>query len=111
MNALGFNGDCFETAMYVAKETGGMVVHGLPIGRGPLNRGRRYWHAWCESNGLVLDFASGRSIRYPVAIYYRKGRLSEEHIYRYTLEEAIANATEDGSYGPWVEGYKEMEEV
>ena len=46
-----YEGDCFPVASNVALRTQGTdvrVVHGLPVGQGLVNKGKRYWHAWVE---------------------------------------------------------------
>lgn len=95
------DGDCFKVALELAAITAGKVVHGAPIGRGPLNEGKRYMHAWVEKNGLVLDRANRRNIRLPIAVYYRKGRMDASHVVKYTFNEAMTLAEDSGHYGPW----------
>lgn len=111
-------GDCFPAAIVAAtvvEEEGATnvrVCHGLPIGTGPENLGRRFWHAWVEfttdRGPTVLDASNGRRIVAKRAAWYRLGQIDPEQVWRYTTAEAEAMSAEWGTYGPWVEGYEEM---
>jgi len=112
------------------------VVHGLPLGTGTLNEGRRYWHAWVEVahrtpippalkaanpafehlgeefvTELVVDRSNGRDLVVPKAVYYNVGRLDERHVWRYTMDEASENMRRYENFGPWVDGWEDMAEV
>lgn len=109
-------GDCFEAAITVAQEhrsfTTTRVVHGLPLGTGPLNRGKRYWHAWVEVGGTVVDYSNGHEIVMAREEYYRLGQLDETRVYRYTLDEALAHVLDgDRTWGPWLPNWKELAEA
>ena len=105
------NGNCFISAYRLAVHVNGLLVHGVPVGRGPLNRGKRYAHAWVEKDGLVLDYANDRFIRLPVTVYYRKGHMTEDHVRRYTDRQAMETSEAHGHYGPWDEALSAQEEV
>lgn len=138
------NGNCFPVAYHLAVIDPGMldvnedeitVVHGLPIGRGLTNEGKRFWHAWVEVkrtiwipeetiqaypefallNPIVLetviDRSSGKNLSIPRSAYYSMGQLSDEFVWRFTPEEAAAEMESIGHYGPWVEGWQEMEDI
>lgn len=111
------------------------VVHGLPIGRGADNDGLRFWHAWVEvctsmpvpegmppefrtayPNGITIetitDHSNGLEIDgMPRALFYSMGELDEDYVWRFTLEEAAAEIESTNHYGPWVDGWQEMEDV
>jgi hypothetical protein len=72
------------------------VVHGLPVGRGPVNAGKRYWHAWVEvttgDSVEVIDRSHGLNVRMPRDRYYAHGQLDEDHVWRFTPGEAAGEA-------------------
>lgn len=117
------DGDCFEVALKLAMEDPGLtVVHGLPLGTGPENDGKRFWHAWCEQTEVlefpnhpetrltfVIDQSNGRDFCVPRALYYKIGHI--EQTWRYTLDEAAAQALRHEHYGPWNDGWEEMTDV
>lgn len=144
------DGDCFPTAAHIGLgyplagknldvDLGEFdevkIVHGLPVGRGTLNGGRRFWHAWVEVtlrtpvpdapefepfrevygdefvSVMVLDYSQSLEISFPQQVYYNIGQLDERHVWRYTPEEARELMLEQDSYGPWVDGWETMEEV
>lgn len=141
-------GDCFTVALQLgtritpdevidhASWNDIQIVHGLPVGTGPLNRGKRYWHAWVEVKHrtritpevvaanpafahfgseivteLVVDRSNGNDMAIPKAVFYNVGQLDEEHVWRYTMNDARARSIRAGNYGPWVDGWEEMGEV
>ncbi len=135
----GRGGDCFEVALRVAYELSRKghadhpvnyenvcVVHGTPLGRGPHNNGKRYWHAWvehtqhwvCHAGWItekattlklesVVDRSNGLDVEMPRAMYYNMGRMREKHVLRFSTvgdhDEAMARADGHGHYGPWVD--------
>lgn len=120
------SGDCFLVAaqlarMLAASEHDVMLVHGLPRFRGREHDGKRFWHAWVEvevnnppplqrsRTVWCVDKANGKDVDLPRDAYYRLGDLDEEHVFRYTVEEAEEHLYEtDLDYGPWVPGHGEM---
>lgn len=122
-------GDCFEKAVEVVAELLALqaeevhIVHGLPIGQGEENRGKRYWHAWVEakvrdrSNGgkptwVVADWSNGQARRFIARTnYYWLGQIPQHLVFRYTVEQAAEHMAETGNYGPWVPNADELEEV
>lgn len=135
------NGNCFPVAYHLAILDPGMldvnedeitVVHGLPIGRGDQNGGKRFWHAWVEVcrtiwipdetieaypefahlNPTVLDTvidrSSGKNLSIPKSAYYAMGELDDDFVWRFTPEEAIEERERRGHVGPWVDGWEEM---
>jgi hypothetical protein len=122
-------GDCFEKVIDVVTELLAlqaedvMIVHGLPIGQGEENLGRRYWHAWVEakvrdsSNGgkptwIVADWSAGKPRTfYRRTSYYRIGKIPQHLVFRYTIEQAAEHMADTGHYGPWVPNADELEEV
>lgn len=106
-------GDCFEVSVKLMEEVTGLtLVHGLPIGRGPANRGKRYWHAWCEMTAgdgvtrVCLDFSSGKRVALERSLYYSAGQI--EQTWEYRLSKMRSMLDRHQHYGPWVEGWKEM---
>lgn len=111
------------------------IVHGLPVGRGESNRGRRFWHAWLEVTlrteipdspefeamrelhgdtlvtAFVLDRSQGQDTWLPQGLYYNVGQLDEEHVWRFSVDEAREMMREYEHYGPWVEGWETIDEV
>jgi hypothetical protein len=109
------SGDCFQVAfgLQLADDTL-TLVHGCPIGRGPENGGRRFWHAWCERTALVQFPMPGsqpievvtvidHDFDLPQAFYYQLGRLDPALTFRYTAAEAARLALRTRTYGPWVD--------
>lgn len=116
-------GDCFTVALAVAEDHADedvRVVHGTPLGTGPENMGERYWHAWVEvttdvdlaplgypgrvhRSTIAYDLSNDKEVAMPVELYYRFGHLEEEHIFRYTLREALGHTLDTGHYGPWAD--------
>lgn len=106
-------GDCFQVAIKVCESLpGSKIVHGLPVGRGPLNEGKRYWHAWVEQTvhgvALVVDKANGLDLELPASLYYRMAQLDEEHVHRFDIDEAYVEMLRREHYGPWVDDYEGM---
>lgn len=110
-------GDCFTVAWRLAIDADEdgcemMVCHGLPVGRGVENEGKRFWHAWCEyemdGQWWVLDYSNDLELFALRDLYYAIGQITPEHVWRYTLEEAMRVSLVEDTYGPWVEGWREM---
>lgn len=144
------SGDCFIVAANLVTsgvhdklQLGGhdeaRVVHGLPVGRGHQNEGRRYWHAWVEvtrrihvpdevraahpellrlfdeagelETVTVIDRANGLDLALPRELYYAMGALSEERVWRFTVLTARRELRDRGHYSPWVDDWERLEEV
>lgn len=144
------SGDCFEVAARLvaydarsALELGdrdeARVVHGLPVNRGPVHAGKRYWHAWVEvtrraripgdvrrahpellrlldeagelETGVVVDRSNGLDVALPRAAYYALGGLGEGQVWRFPVIEARLEMKRRGHYGPWVDDWESYEEV
>ena len=111
----GDGGDCFEVAYVLAASQNAIrgpldptwyVCHGEPIGRGRLNNGVRFAHAWVETtdvNGVpaVLDWSNGHQMTCSKDDYYRLGQIGEENVKRYSATEAVLLLALTGHYGPW----------
>jgi hypothetical protein len=133
---LGFEPDVHLDEIVLENDDDVKIVHGLPIGRGESNAGRRYWHAWVEvtmrtpipevpeleqlreafgrviTSTFVLDRSQGQDTFLPQAVYYSVGQLDEDHVWRFSIDEAREMMARDYQhYGPWVEGWESMEEV
>lgn len=92
------------------------VVHGLPIGTGGVVLGKRYWHAWVEFRMFDIDFVCDRSTdpqrQSEVSRwYYEAGTLDEEHVWRFTPEQALQEMMDREHYGPWVDGWEDLAEI
>lgn len=115
-------GDCFETAAaLVFSDPSLMLVHGRPVAQrgGSATPGERFWHAWAEETQefaellsdaddvyeveYVIDKSNGRDISMPRESYYAIGKMSDEHVRRYTRDEARELMLEFKHYGPWDE--------
>ena len=116
------NGDCGSTAYHVAHRfhlhgEDALIVHGVPVGQGPYNSGLRFFHAWVETHndhplgGIAVDRSNGLDVEMPKVLYYQIGRMDEEHVRRYTLEEAEKHMADTGHFGPWDDGLQDMAEV
>lgn len=106
-------GDCFAAAFEeLLARRGTWLVHGLPVNQQSRYAGRRYWHAWVETETdrepMVRDTSNDRIVTLPRSVYYRLGRLTEDHVFRYSLVDAVVLANEHRHFGPWVEGWEEM---
>jgi hypothetical protein len=119
------SGDCFEVALMLGsslhREAPSYVtvyiVHGRPLGQGPENRGKRYWHGWIELDVLhepsgtimtqVIDYSNGHEFKMPKEMYYAIGKITPELAWRFTVEEGLKHALElEKHFGPWVEGWE-----
>lgn len=111
-------GDCFVVAAEMMNDPAGprsaTLVHGLPVGRGVKNAGRRFWHAWVEvfdkgtMRWIVVDRSNGRRIVMLRTDYYAHGQLDDSTVYRYSRADAARHTYETGNYGPWVDGWEGM---
>ena len=78
-------GDCYEAAgnlilpMFSEHEIpkGAEMVHGMVDGQGAL-QGKRYGHAWVETDDTVYDYSNGRKLKIPKAMYYGLGNIRKE---------------------------------
>lgn len=119
------SGDCFEVAgRLVIENPHWTLCHGIAIGDGTANFGRRHWHAWCEYDEVialppvderpeelrdladptliyVVDRSNGKDILIPAAIYYNVGRIDE--VWYYSRKDAAVHMLAEGHWGPWVE--------
>jgi hypothetical protein len=119
-------GDCYEVALHLVLEDKDLVlVHGWPVGQpgGTAIPGERYGHAWVERTTSVtfpanddhpemhaefvdfIDKSNGNDRMMPAAMAYNIGHLDEEHIARYSHDEALAKMVEYKHYGPWDEAH------
>lgn len=109
-----FRVNCFEAAVDCVddlNEPTAVIVHGLPIGRGVDNLGKRYWHAWVELNGKCYDFSHGNRAIVPAELYYSLGKIDPNLTLRFTVSEAVAEMEARKHYGPWVDNFDDYSEV
>jgi hypothetical protein len=96
-------GTCYQDAYSVLLDCrdGIELVHGYPrcTNDDPKLSGKKFGHAWLEYRGVVLDAASGNFIE--AGVYYDVGNINPAECRRYTLNEALKLASEQGHYGPW----------
>jgi len=99
-------GDCFEAAFKFAIGNSPMrpemrIVHAQVTGNAGPNAGGTFTHAWVELRGLVIDPSNFRDFTFVAdrEKFYETGKVKE--VRSYSLEEAITNAVESESYGPW----------
>lgn len=133
-------GKCFEVTWFIIGLSGGIedeaemlgvpvstllnkgspwrAVHGLPMGTsGPL-KDRRHWHAWLERTTdesiLVIDASNvhrgAPAIQIERDLYYAIGRLDDEHLWRFTPNQARRAYRRFGHCGPWIQGWQHMGE-
>ena len=101
-------GDCYEAAgnlilpMFSKHEIpkGAEMVHGMVDGQGAL-QGKRYGHAWVETDDTVYDYSNGRKLEIPKAVYYGLGNIRKEDNKYYTPEEARKWIMKTKTWGPW----------
>lgn len=114
-------GDCFLVSMNVVLSLefeNPVLVHGLPVYRGQAPVEGRYWHAWVEvetvpkglryRNWYAVDRSGGKQLFLPQGFYYNVGQIDEEHVFRYTRDEAKQQYDDHGHCGPWVDGWETM---
>lgn len=116
-------GQCFTLALAEFLRSGlkldccALLVHGLPVGTGGEVRGLRYWHAWVEyeirDNVFLVhdDTLEERFRLFERDTYYRIGQLSDEHVWRFTADQATEEMQTREHMGPWVDNWEDLEEV
>lgn len=92
--------DCWMSALGKEDLSNYRLVHGYPVGRGVENEGRRYGHAWVEAGDEVYDWTVSHDPM-PKELYYALGRLTDQHVYRYTFDEMRERMNRHEHYGPW----------
>lgn len=110
------SGDCFQAALSAARVAwaaglDARVAHGTPIGRGPENAGRRYWHAWVEAKvpdvgWSAIDVSNGNRVAVKRTRYYRAGQIDPASVLRFTEAEAQVELRSRAHYGPWADNYE-----
>lgn len=97
-------GDCFEAAGCYLMDNHRRwrhleLVHGEVVGQGQIV-GIRHGHAWCETDGWVIDTSNGRYIRVPSEVYYELGQIGD-NLKRYTMKDLQQWVRKTGHWGPW----------
>jgi len=115
------NGNCFQAAIQTYRELAfsyprAFIVHGTPLGRGPDNLDKRYWHAWVEVKDpdrgwLVIDRSNGLNVALPRGEYYTRGRLHGGMIFRFTGQQAAVEIHRRDHSGPWVDNWESYDET
>lgn len=95
-------GDCYQAAgrLMTSLPDGHTLVHGMVNGQGALE-GKRFGHAWVESDDTVLDHSNGRKLEIPKAVYYALGRIEEDENKYYDRDEALKWILKAKHWGPW----------
>lgn len=110
-------GDCYKkawmqiTSMSNKDAENVRLVHGEVAGTG-IHFGIRFGHAWIEKEieirkgvtvVMVNDCSNDRNIVLPRDLYYRLGKILDEHgkLFRYTIDEAYLNGAIFKGYGSW----------
>ena len=95
-------GNCYFAAFAFFMKNLGLdgikLVHGVPLGQGPI-AGVRFGHAWVEIGDTVIDPSNGRFIVQRKERYYAIGHI--ETVVRYGRREVCARAVETETHGPW----------
>lgn len=89
------------------------ICHGLPVGTSGEIHGLRHWHAWVEvtpplGDVLVLDFSNGKQVTMARTLYYSIGGIGEDHVWRFTINDAERLLRKLRHVGPWVDGWEAM---
>lgn len=109
MTVTSDTGDCFIVAFRVGMSIpGALIVHGLPLGTGGEAQGRRFWHAWVEDRGMVIDRSNGHDIFLPASVYYAAGQIDRTWKYTHEQVREIIEQTEAATAGPWVENWEQV---
>jgi len=107
-------GKCYELAGRMILDTNGnvLLVHGAPWSH---THKIRIGHAWIEEtegiihpNGMtfqvctVIDLTQpSKRQKMPSPLYYYIGKMTDEHVTRYTKDEASKMMLHRENYGPW----------
>jgi len=99
-------GDCAQVAAEIVLDQPGdelLLAHGYPIGRGELNGGERYFHAWVETadGTTVIDKSNGLDVTMPRSVYYTVGRIVDDEVIRYDTHDVRFHIVNTGHWGPW----------
>jgi hypothetical protein len=77
-----------------------LLVHGIVVGQGAIE-GVLHSHCWIEKGDMVYDFSEGRELVLPKERYYKIGKIDENNVKKYTLEEARKFILDTKNWGPW----------
>jgi hypothetical protein len=94
-------GECFHNTFFFAEQNPAWdVVHGIPIGRGPIE-GVRYAHAWNEitHEGIRWVYDPGVGVLMPAGVYYWLGAIN--YSITYTYRQIAALVRQSQHTGPW----------
>ena len=118
-----FAGNCFAAsgiflllyATEMDEESRLVLCHGIPTNT---DTGERYGHAWVEVQKknladwwmtvAVLDpsFGDGpHPFEVPAGLYYRKGKIDQEEVVTYDLDQSIKLLENKDHWGPWDESF------
>lgn len=95
-------GTCYETAfqaLFDGQHDEWTLVHGRPtLTCEPFIE---YGHAWLEDPDETAVYDSETKSYWPIAIYYKYGKIDPRKSHRYTKEQATKWAIQVNHYGPW----------
>ena len=95
-------GDCYQAAgrLMTTLSDDHTLVHGMVDGQGAL-QGKRFGHAWVETNDTVLDHSNGRKLEIPKAVYYSLGNIKQQDNKYYDKNQALTWIVKAKHWGPW----------
>ena len=95
-------GDCYQAAGRLMTKLRGdhTLVHGMVNGQGALE-GKRFGHAWVETNDTVLDHSNGKKLEVPKDLYYAIGGVRKEDNKYYNTDESLKWILKAKHWGPW----------
>ena len=96
-------GHCFTNALqFAARNRAWDIVHGIPLGRGPID-GVRFAHAWNEitHEGVRWVYDAYNDVLMPAELFYLLGAI--RYTITYTVDAAAEKLDETDHAGPWDE--------
>lgn len=103
-------GDCYESAFRQISHFANQEIYDFSLVHGTVYSvpwEKRIGHAWIETGDIIIDATinfAGRKEN-----YYKIGNATVDK--RYTTKEALEMVVEKGTYGPWNDKNKRIEEV
>lgn len=101
--------DVYKFFCYENEIPNALMVHGVLHGRGDL-KDWVYGHAWIEIGDIVVQpVKQGGEKTYGLAFvdrkesFYKRYKVNEKKLVRYTKKEALDKSVESGNFGPWHE--------
>jgi hypothetical protein len=99
-------GDCFKVAGEMLLHNNHLTLcHAKVMGRGSIE-GVRHWHAWCELQGIVIDYSNGGHVIMRRELYYKIAKITDKDIRRYSRIDAMRLMLKHRHYGTFPEEKK-----